>query len=182
MNTKRVALIAGALATALTAGRAAVLTFDDVSTTTLYETVPDGYGGLNWDQMAVVNGNYHPVYGYGVVSGDYAAFNLAANVVTVSDGAFDFIGAYLTSAADGYVNMNVKGYNGAAIIYDQTIVVGAPTWFNFNFNNIDSLVLDSGGYHFTMDDFTYVIPEPSSVAMAGLVSVLGVFIRRRFML
>jgi hypothetical protein len=93
------------------------------------------------------------------------------------------------------LNINLKGYNSGSLIYDQTVVVNtdAPTWFNFNFNNIDNLVFESfggvddgigtgSGTQFAMDDFTYVIPEPASIAMIGLVSGCGVFIRRRFMI
>ena len=60
---------------------ATVLTFDDFTTTTSYEAIPDGYGGFNWDNattIMAVNGPIHaPGSGYehGAVSGNYTAFN-----------------------------------------------------------------------------------------------------------
>jgi len=195
MKINKNAMVAAVIATMVAAGNAAVLTFDDV-TATPYDVIPNGYGGFNWNNMYVGNQNYMlgTGYDYGTVSGDYTAFNGGGNVAAVSSSAFDFLGAYLTAAWNIGLNINLKGYNGASLLYDQTIVVDpyAPTWFNFNYYNIDQLVLISAGgvgaglgeegTQFAMDDFTYAIPEPSSIAMIGLVSGFGVFIRKRFML
>jgi len=76
-----------------------VLTFDDVTGANI-DLIPDGYGGLNWDNMAVLDAPVlHPGSGYenGLVSGDYVAFNNAELVATVTESPFNFIGAYLTA-------------------------------------------------------------------------------------
>jgi len=76
-----------------------VLTFDDIITGVTIGTVPNGYGGFNWNQLKVIHKNYWPDSGYnrGTVSGEYAAWSHIA--ATVSDsGTFNFVGAYFTSA------------------------------------------------------------------------------------
>jgi hypothetical protein len=164
---------------------ALVLTFDDVSTI-VYEAIPDGYGGLDWDNMTVVDGTwYSPGSGYdnGTVSEDYVALNLggdpASILVSAGEGfpAFDFEGAYLTAAWSDGLNINVVGSLGGSEVYNQTVVVDTdgPTWFDFDYYNVDTLVFSSFigeetglGYQFAMDNFTYTpIPEPTTMLMLG---------------
>ena len=49
--------------------------FADVSTTTSYADIPNGYRGLNWDDFGVMQGSYWPGtgYKYRTVSGDYVS-------------------------------------------------------------------------------------------------------------
>ena len=164
-----------------------VLSFDDVTTSTIGDSIPSGYGGFDWSNMSVLHKDLHAGSGYenGTVSGDYVAFNNDGTAASVSDGNFSFTGAYLTAAWNTGLSVNLKGYSSGSLIYDQTVVVDtdAPTWFNFNFNNIDNLVFESfggvgGAGHFVMDDFTYVIPEPASLGLIGLVTG-GLFFTRR---
>lgn len=193
-----------AIALIATVTSADVLTFDDVTTAVpgLME-IPDGYGGLDWGgNLGVVIPSAVPEYAIsgwinGVVSGDYVSGSSQVQLGTVSGATFNFEGAYLTAAWNIGLNVNIRGYNNGSEVYNQSVLVDpwAPVWFAFNFNNIDELTfissggVDAGfegpgsGEHFVMDDFTYeIIPEPSSTAMIGLVSVFGLFIRRRFML
>jgi hypothetical protein len=152
-------------------GHAEVLTFDDVTDAHGDTTIPDGYGGFNWDEFGVVYGTGLPGSGYdnGRVSGDYVAFNRKANVATIDDGLFDFNSAYLTAAWNTGLNIRVQGFVGGNLFpnYDRTVVVNTtgPTLFNFDYLGINKLVFDSyGGFnadydedveHFVMDDFTF---------------------------
>ena len=182
-----VALMAMVIATS-----ADILTFDDIST----GTIADGYGGFDWDQFSVGNhGTGIGGYGNAAVSGDQYAYNIWANVATVSDTTFNFVGAYFTGAWNNNLNIQIFGKLDGSTIYDQTIIVdtSSATWNTLEFIGIDELVFSSYGgtpdplytdiglgEHFAMDNFTYVIPEPASIAMAGVVSGFGLFIRRKF--
>lgn len=173
-----------------TQSRATVLTFDDISTASI-DTVPNGYGGFNWSQMGYLNGPINSPgsgYEYGVVSGEYVAFNEFENVATVTDGTFDFIGAYLTGAWNDGLSVEVEGYYLGSLLYSQTVVTTAysPTWFSFNYTGVDELRFSSfggvdqgfggGGTHFAMDNFTFVVPEASPmVLLIGAGVVIGVF-------
>jgi len=170
------------------AASADVLTFDDV-TTGSFGPIPDGYGGLDWDQFYVLDpvavgylkDGFTSGYHNGLVSGDYVAFNVSAHVATASDGGFNFLGAYLTGAWTDDLNVTVTGYDDGVQTYQQTVVADyyLPTWFQFNFLGVDEVTFASyGGRHvsgsyafgeeFAMDNFTYSIPEPSSLSLLAL--------------
>ncbi|MGD8570441.1 MAG: PEP-CTERM sorting domain-containing protein [Gammaproteobacteria bacterium] len=166
---------------------ATVLTFDDVTTNTGLTPIADGYGGLNWDNFGVIHQSHAPGSGYdnGIVSGEYMAYNLNANIGTVDNSAFDFNGAYLVGAWNDGLNVNVQGWSGSTLLYDTTVVVDTTdsTWFDFNYVGIDRLVFNSyggtphpdltgAGEHFAMDNFTFnetaSVPAPATLALFGL--------------
>ena len=165
-----------------TAANAVVLTFDDI-TTEQWLLIPDGYGGLNWDDFGTVHRSMHPGSGYdnGIVSGDYCAYNYGANIATTSDGAFNFVGAYLTAAWNIDLNITVKGLKNNSVVYNETIQVDPydSTWFEFNYYDVDELTFESyggsnaqlggAGEMFAMDNFTYnCVPEPATMALLGI--------------
>ncbi len=181
-----------------TSSQAAILTFDDIST--LPEESPvNTYGGLTWDNMGVVSANamgggyIGGGYDNGTVSGDYVAFNMYANPLTVSGSVFNFIGAYLTGAWNDGLSIDIVGRRNGADLYSQTITVDttSATWFGFNFLGIDELIFTSYGgtnagnggvgIHFAMDNFTYSpVPVPAAVWLfgSGLLGLMG-FSRRK---
>lgn len=165
--------------------QAVVLHFDDIIISSDYTTIADSYGGFNWTNFGVIQSSAIPYSGYnnGTVSGANTAFNLwGTSATTTMANVFDFNGAYLTAAWYNDLNIRVEGFLGGVIQYSQTVVVNPdhPTWFDFNFQEIDRLDFTSfggyyGGYsgdgtHFVMDDFTFnePVPEPTS-----LISFLG---------
>jgi len=197
IKVKKLATILGmaALAFAISGTASAlVLTFDDVSTI-MYDAIPEGYGGLDWDNFYVVHEDYCPGSGYdnGVVSHNYVAYNFggspASILISAGDGfpAFDFEGAYITGAWNDGLSVNIVGYLDGSEIYNQTVVVDTdgPTWFDADYYNIDELLFTSSGgtnaglplyggpvigtgEHFAMDNFTYTpIPEPTTMLMLG---------------
>jgi len=168
---------------------ATVITFDDVSATLGYAPINNGYAGLNWDNFYVINRADWPGSGYdnGTVSGDYTAFNGFGAGATISDGTFNFDGAYLTSAWNSGNQITVNGFSGGVQEYSKTVTVNTqgPTWFDFNFTGIDALTFNSSSAQFAMDNFTInsrSVPEPGMLSMffVGLLSFAGfVAVRKR---
>lgn len=175
--------------------RAAVLTFDEIAPH--LAAVPDGYGGLNWHNMSVLDVTRAGASGYenGVTSGDWVAFNESALVATLSSGLFDFRSAALTAAWNDGLEVRVEGFAGGVLAFSRTVAVdtAGPTWVQFDFFGIDSLTFTSsggvenpayvgGGEHFVLDDFHYdrnppIVPEPGTLVLMGL-GVAGISLRR----
>jgi hypothetical protein len=190
-----ICIVASLVLTSAVPTQANVLTFDDITTqVTDSVVVPDGYGGLDWDQFGVIHKDFWPDDGYenGTVSGNYVAFNRYANPATTSDGIFDFAGAYLTAAWRTDLNIDVDGYLAGNPVYSSTVVVDpwGPTWFSFNYTGIDELRfnsyggtnagLDGDGTHFAMDNFSYnIIPAPGAIALGSIGLGLVGWLRRR---
>jgi len=182
-----------------------VVTFDDLSQTStglVYATIPNGYQGLTWSNMWVVNAVLLAAtsgsngYYYGMVSASNVAFNAGGNPAEIdSPGTnFDFLGAYFTGAWNNNLSIEVQGYSDTNLIYDETLVASAtnPTLLTLDYLDIDRLYFNSyggqavgfgqgGGEQFVMDNFEFeYVPEPSSLLLAALGGVsLVAFLRRK---
>ena len=164
---------------------ATVLTFDDIAPTSSLAQIPDGYGGFSWDNFYYIKKSFKPSQGYyntgyenGAFSGEYSAFNGYGKLASlnINSGIFDFVGAYLTSAWVNGNSVTVEGYLGGPSgipvgALTVTVNTDTPTWFDFNFVGIDSLVFSSTNKQFVMDDFTYnssaPVPEPATMLLLG---------------
>ena len=183
------------LGSALSA-HALTLTFDDLSGN--LTSIPNGYGGFNWNNFYNVNpAIYAPNSGYknGIVSNKNVAYNSFENPASIfTNGTpFTFNSVYLTGAWNNRLNILIQGFQGANQLYSQTVTVNstAPTLFNFNWSGIDRLRFNSfggvnagyngSGTHFALDNLTVnATPVPTPALLPGLIGLgLGVLRKRK---
>jgi hypothetical protein len=176
------------VATGATAG---VLTFDDI-TTDPQAPIPDGYGGLIWQNLVALNAATADNSGVsnGRVSGDYVASSDGNSAVTIDSGTFDFGGAYFTASYNDGLQIEIDGYLDGNLLYSQTITVNTsgPTQFQADYAGVDTVVFTSSGgvphgfesgsgEGFVLDNFALgqptgsVVPEPTTVSLLGLGAV-----------
>jgi hypothetical protein len=183
-----------------------LITFDDISLSTtgifVMAYIPSGYQGLDWVNFLALNvPNETRLYG---TNGSYYGMVSASNVVFNSDGSpaeidspggnFNFLSAYMTGMWRSNLNIEVQGFSGADLLYDQTVVASAtnPTLFAFNYLDIDRLTFNSfggqsagfpasSGNIFVMDNMSFAfVPEPSTVLLAAVGALtLCAFLKRK---
>ena len=115
---------AGVFPRARTASAAPVtLSFDDIVTSPtgpVDVAMPTNYGGLQWENFRVVNGDYPPLYGTGFklgrASAPNTAYNAHATPATIASAApFDVISAYFAVAyasTDEASEVQIEGFAG----------------------------------------------------------------------
>jgi hypothetical protein len=203
LQTAAVCAVAG-----IAGAQAQIITFDDLPTPAGNgsSVIPNGYGGLQWQNFNYLNGVTLPAnpsgYQYADVSPDNVAFNSQGQPATITSGtAFDLNSGYFTGAWRDGLQVEVQGFVGATLTYDNTytLISTAPILLSFNYTGVDKVVFTSSGgtlnpnYHdpdldpplhtdadqFAMDNLTInATPEPSTVALAGL-GIAFVLARRR---
>jgi hypothetical protein len=174
---------------------ATVLTFDRIGTDDI-NSIDNGYGGFNWNNMYYIKDTYRPGSGYdnGTVSGSYTAFNPfgTSASLTRTGSPFDFNSVYLTAAWKNDLSVTVEGFLGGVQKYSQTVAVNTagPQLFNFNFAGVDTLKFSSSSAsaslpssnNFAMDNFTYKqVPEPATILGTLAFGTLGgsTFLKKR---
>jgi hypothetical protein len=162
------------------------LTFDDLSTSLV--PVPNGYGGLNWNNFYVVNAVTAESPGSGYQNGIVSASNVvydgyAKPAAITSSQAFNLDSAYLTAAFDDGLNLEVQGYSGSDLLYDNTYTVNTegPLLVDFNYVGVTEVVFtpyinlsEGTSSQLVMDNLTVDVPEPGTVGLCLLGTVLAV--------
>jgi hypothetical protein len=159
---------------------ATLLTFDDLSPSSDHIIIPNGYGSLQWNNFSVLNGLNRPSnegYWTGTVSPSNVAFNSFGDPAFIrSSSSFDLNSAYLTAAfADG-MRIQVQGFVGTTLAYDNTYTVNtnAPTLINFNYLGVDLVrFISSPSSQFVADNLMVTIPEPTTFGLLSMGTVLG---------
>jgi hypothetical protein len=165
--------------------------------------IPDGYAGLNWQNMSSLNATSYGPSGYqnGRVSGDMVAYNAfgAPGAVLEASSPFTLNSGWFTAAWQDELTLDMTGYVGDVATYFASNVLdtNGPSFLTFDWMNLSRVTfVTSGGVpsqyfsgtgaeHFAVDDLTVnaevtATPEPASVVLlaTGLLGV-GVVTRRR---
>jgi hypothetical protein len=125
-------------------------------------------------------------YQNGVLSANNVAFNGSGNPAELSSsGPFDLNSAWLTAAWNDGLQLEVQGFAGGTLLYDQTYTLNAaaPTLLAFNYLGVDEVSFsssgginhgyDGSGTQFVMDNLTVSVPEPSTIGLV-IFSAAGV--------
>jgi uncharacterized repeat protein (TIGR03803 family) len=161
-------------------GTAATITFDELSGTE--QPVPSGYGGLTWsnfDYMDALTMGQESGFTAGMISPPNVAYNYngtPASIISINP--FDFLSGYLTAAWNDNLRVEVQGYTGATLAYDNFYTLSAtnPTLITFGYVGVTTVqFISSGGTQhpgygtsgteFVMDNLTVVPPAPTPVAV-----------------
>ncbi len=152
------------------------LTFESFSPGQDWVGVPNGYGGLQWNNFGVICGACQSVnsgYHAAPVSPANVVFNLHGSPasISVSSNVFDLNSAYLTAALnlDSTVQVRVQGFLGATRLYDTTNVVNkyAPAFVNFNYVGVDRVTFSTTpSVQFAMDDLDVSFPGACSFSIS----------------
>jgi hypothetical protein len=188
------ALVSSLVLASTPCARTAVLDFEDLAPASF--NLPNHYGGFEW--MFFGYKTYVPPsppqsgYDVAAASGRAFVYNTLERSPVLSDSVFDFVGANLTSAYRDNLQIRVTGLRGSAELFSRTVVanVTSPSWFDFNFQSIDSLLFEpfggaahpgfsSAGHYFGMDDFTFVVPEPRTFPLLAIGALGLCFARLR---
>ena len=182
---KLITICLAVLVVAVQAYGVIVVNFDDLDVN--YVLTGSHYAGLTWERG---NNGYNNNQGYwGIPSSSvnypYSEPRNAINCwgCTLLGISFptqvDVSGAYFAGQGDedSWTNgVRVHGYrNGSEIATTDwfTDIDSHPDWFAMNLNQVDRIVIESnpvndGGGWYGMDNLTYDIPEPATIAMLGL--------------
>ena len=197
---KRLNLHAIGLALILTgaftvSAEAQFINFDNATTNGTGTRINMGYSGFDWSNFYLINTEVlYSIYGYypndgfinNIVSLPNIAFNGYGNPATISSGLpFTLTSAYLGSGQWDDNQVDIQGYNGATLVYDNTYTVsteGPAIFETFNYVDVTSVTFTTSDGIFTMDELSIngAAPEPSQYGLFIAIAVTGLVAARRF--
>jgi hypothetical protein len=166
------------------------LTFEDLTPGPPLTT----YQGFQWSGFYAINGATATNNGYynAVVSPYKIIGDVDGRSASISNSgaffSFNLNSAYLTAELNDGLQVEVQGFIGSTLAYDNTYTVNTtgPTLINFNYFGINRVTfIPSGGtlhpgytdagvhdQNFAMDNLTLNVPEPGAITLL-LVSLLS---------
>lgn len=152
-----------------------ILAFDDLSG--LEDPVPNGYGGFQWNNFSSYNTVYYASIGElnGLNNGVVSLNNVISGggdpaSMMISGGSFNLNSAYLMAVWNDGLQVEVQGFVGAIMAYDEafTVATQGATLINFNYLGVDKVTfISSGGVphgfssgsgtHFGMDNLSVTL-------------------------
>jgi hypothetical protein len=176
------------------AGRADVVTFDDLPGN--YFGIPAGYAGYNWNNFGSVNSvttaYQQSGFATGMVSPTNVAYNIAGATATITSatpgGVFSLTSGFFTGVWENGLTITAVGSKngmavGSPVVFEVNTI--GPTFETFNFQNVDTVTFtvspgtvnpNSGGIgtEFAVDNVSLSAanaPEPTSLTLLGLGAV-----------
>lgn len=181
--------------------RAAVVTFEDVATTTYPASTSiasagwiTNYAGFAWRGASSSSNQWYAPYSvgvytpgagttgytYGATSGTHAGYSSwGAEVSVARQERWDFNGAYFNAAWNTGLMVHLVGIRNGTTVFDTTVTLGAPTaatWIGANFTNIDELRMSSSGgssYGFANGSGTHFTFDDFTYQLTGSVPAGG---------
>jgi hypothetical protein len=173
---------AGILAAGLlthTCARAETLTFETFTPGMDHFSLPNGFGGLTWENFQVLNAVNHGFrtgYRNGMISPNNVIFNPFGDPAAIRCSShFQLISAFMTAAVIDGLEVHVRGLAGGLPLYDETYVLSteSPSYIEFNWEGIDRVEFSSTpGSQFAIDNLDVIVPnseieEPTPRRAAG---------------
>jgi hypothetical protein len=145
--------ILGALGFALLLGSpvaASPITLDFENLTLDRVPIPNGYGGVHWDNFRVLHTTDLSGTGYanGTVSGIWIAYNGAGNPASISRASgFNLYDGYFTAAWNDGLSLEVFGFRNGLQVYNTLLTINpfGPTLVSLGFTNVDLVQFVSSG-------------------------------------
>jgi hypothetical protein len=202
IRTLKIAIMGAALAGAMSASASVVVNFDDLTLTQpyaggLWDVMPTTYGGLTWQSTGSLAGEapanwevttmaaaFHSAYSTSLSaqSGTQAAYNGGtagfAQTLSVSDGSFQFNGAYFASwpnsSPSGATSIEVIGLLGGVQQWTLSEGVNSSTWAFLDGTGTSAVneleIVANSASPYLMDTLTYTpVPEPTTMVAGALL-------------
>lgn len=173
---------------------AAIIDFDDLSGSG--DLIENGYAGLGWENVYVLNPDDAPTSGYqkAIVSGTriaYSGYDLPASITGL--GAYVFDSGWFTAAFNDGLTITARGFDGDTLVHERSFTVDTkgPSQQVFKWGGISRVTFtaeggtdqffDMSGTNFAVDSLGIAaVPEPATWAMMVLgFAMAGAAIRRR---
>ena len=166
-------------------GAPQVATFDDLPNNSTFPPVTNGYDGLSWSNFNAVAGITYPYSGYAadMVSAPNVALNDFANPASITNTTpFSLLSASLAAAWMDGLQLEVKGYAGGQLLYDNIYTLSSTQRTNVIFNYLGVTEVDfnsyggvqhasyaSTGEHFALDNLAFVAATGNSFSGAPAI-------------
>lgn len=146
-------------------GTAVTVGFDDLFVGDQLMKVPNGYGGLRWENWVATHGRFYEGEGYmnTLMSGEYVAYTSSGHPTAVAgDEPFDFVGGYFGvawSGAEGET-LHIRAWSGDTLVHDDQFALSAygPVYFAADYKSITRVEFSTEHYwQAVADDLSFVV-------------------------